>query len=549
MQRYLPGLVFLGTSALGLGLSYSVYSADTTAATVRIQTMAREAAQRVQVKVNHHVAVLEGMKALIDVIHVVPNRSDFRAMAEHFDLSGEYRGIQGIGYAMVVPPDGDGGIRARIKSDYGIDRRVWPESSQPLRTSIVLLEPDDKRNRVALGYDMYSEVVRRQAMNNAWATGLPQATAPVLLKQEITDDKQAGFLVYVPLLKLQRGEGMAVGSPKPIEGFVYAPFRAGDLHVAAFEGFDLTAAAVESFDISDGTPQPIYRSSGFDEERVEGGRSADADVVIVGRQWRFHVVEARNFGLTLRKSLGPMLGLMSLALAAALAWLARTLLKSADAAHRLSEISQKALEDKDLLLQEMNHRIKNLLARVTAIARSTANGAEDLKDFNTTFQARLQAMATAQDTLARSHWERASFRQLLHNEVQQVFGADGEMVSISGPDFELDERAAQAFGLTFHELATNALKYGGAAGKKFMLVVEWAFTPDGRLALEWRETHARPPQEPERKGFGSRLMEATIRGDLNGAVERVFTPKGVVVTFNVPKTNLSRGDGKGKLKD
>ncbi len=538
MQRFLPGLVFLGTSALGLALSYSVYSADRTAGRLRIEGMAREAAQRVQVKVDHHIAVLEGVRALIDVARATPPRTDFRDMVAHFDLRDAYLGIQGVGYAEVIPPGGEAAVSARIKADYGLDRTVWPESAQPLRTSIVMLEPDDERNRAALGYDMYSEANRRQAMDNAWATGLPRATAPVQLKQEITSEKQPGFLIYVPVFAQGQSQTTPTGSPQPISGFVYAPFRAGDLHAAAFAGFDARSAAVESYDVSSGAPALLYRSPGFDEEKVEHGRDATAEVRIAGRTWQFHVVEGQDFVLTLRKSLGPLLALISLVLAGALGWLARAQLRSADAAHRLSALSQKALDDKDLLLQEMNHRIKNLLARVTAIARATANGSADMQEFNTTFQARLQAMATAQDTLARSHWERASFRQLLRNEMEQVFGAQADNMSLTGPDFELDERAAQAFGLTFHELATNALKYGGAAEQKFALAVDWGFTPDGRLVLEWREHHDRPPQVPERKGFGSRLMEATIRGDLNGAVERVFSQSGVVVTFNVPKEKL-----------
>ena len=541
MQRYLPGLVFLGTSALGLGLSYSIYSADQDAAHIRMDGIAREAAQRVQVKVSHHIAVLEGVKALIDVGRAAPRLADFRDMVAHFDLQGEYKGIQGVGYAVAVPPGGDAAIAARIKSDYGVDRTVWPGSSETLRTSIIMLEPDNDRNRAALGYDMYSDPARRTAMNSAWTTGLPQATEPVVLKQEITENKQAGFLIYIPVMKPGMAQDSGSLKIEAIDGFVYAPFRVGDLHMAALESLDASAAVVESFDVTEGEAKLLYRSANFDAQRVDNGRDADAVVNIAGRRWRFHVVEARDFKLTFRESLAPLVALLSLVLAGALAWLARMQLLAMDAAHRLSDLSRQALDDKDLLLQEMNHRVKNLLARITAIARSTANGSDNLEEFNSKFQARLQAMATAQDTLARSRWERASFRHLLLNEVEQVFGPDQSMVKVSGPDFELDERAAQAFGLTFHELATNALKYGGVAGGKFALAVDWGFTPDDRLVLEWRETHAKPPQEGERKGFGSRLMEATIRGDLNGSVDRVFSETGVVVAFNVPRENLSRG--------
>ena len=183
----------------------------------------------------------------------------------------------------------------------------------------------------------------------------------------------------------------------------------------------------------------------------------------------------------------------------------------------------------------MNHRIKNSITRVLAIARQTGRYAEDLDQFMTSYTARLGAMATAQEMLNQSARRRAEISDLLSAELGQVFGEDMENCQIEGPSIEVDEAAAQALGLTFHELATNALKYGAGGSGDGDISVTWERQGD-TIALVWRERSANSalPKEPTRKGFGTRLIDMNIERELGGSIERRFEPEGLVVTITIP---------------
>ena len=154
-----------------------------------------------------------------------------------------------------------------IAENYGKDIAIWPETDQDYRAAIVLLEPDDDRNRAAIGYDMYSEPIRREAMADAFATDTPRASAPVQLVQEITSNKQMGFLLYLPF-NVDEGPNNAEGN-LPLSGFVYAPFRAGDLYEAVMTETPALNVAMKAHD-KDAPDPPLFKSDDFDAalERV-----------------------------------------------------------------------------------------------------------------------------------------------------------------------------------------------------------------------------------------------------------------------------------------
>ena len=178
-----------------------------------------------------------------------------------------------------------------------------------------------------------------------------------------------------------------------------------------------------------------------------------------------------------------------------------------------------------MMLQEMKHRIKNSIARVLAIARQTASHADSLEDFSNSFMARMQAMARAQDMLTRSHWQRADLHELLTTELNQVFGEEAsENYIMPGEVVELSERATQALGLVFHELATNALKYGGVSDEDGKLSIGWTIDrtgDDDLLIIDWRgaSTH------PRGRVRSHRLRHATDRGQYQGRAERLRREK------------------------
>ena len=190
----------------------------------------------------------------------------------------------------------------------------------------------------------------------------------------------------------------------------------------------------------------------------------------------------------------------------------------------------RAQDRQRLLMDELNHRVKNTLATVQAIAQQTLRGAADPERFLEAFESRLMALSKTHNALTESQWSGASLKQILWQELSP-YGA--ERVSLEGADVHLSARTALSLGMVFHELATNAAKYG-ALSSEGRLTVIWSLGSAGLLTLEWRETGGPPAAAPARRGFGSRLIERSIRGDLQGQIEVDYAATGLVCRFTLP---------------
>jgi two-component sensor histidine kinase len=190
----------------------------------------------------------------------------------------------------------------------------------------------------------------------------------------------------------------------------------------------------------------------------------------------------------------------------------------------------------------MKHRIKNSITRVLAIARQTASGSKDIAEFSSSFAARLQAMAASQDMLTRSRWQKADLAELLRIELGQVFGKELPDDMLAGPKVLLSEGQTQALGLTFHELATNALKYGEAGNSVDALQVSWSVQQaSGKLlALRWREAGDKI-EPPAKTGFGTKLIDMNITHELGGVIRRDYRENELVIEIDIPLRAERRG--------
>jgi len=192
-----------------------------------------------------------------------------------------------------------------------------------------------------------------------------------------------------------------------------------------------------------------------------------------------------------------------------------------------------AAERQKLMIDELNHRVKNTLATVQSIAMQTARSHNDPKTFAESFQARLLALSHTHDLLTRSHWEGADLRAILEHETD----AHGpHRISLNGAPVPLGPAAALSLGMIFHELATNAAKYGALSTPDGRVLVDWAVADHTRpiLQLSWREIDGPPVITPTRRGFGSRLIERNIRHDLGGEVKIDYAHSGFQAEFMVP---------------
>ncbi|CAN5341993.1 hypothetical protein BH10PSE9_BH10PSE9_00250 [soil metagenome] len=190
---------------------------------------------------------------------------------------------------------------------------------------------------------------------------------------------------------------------------------------------------------------------------------------------------------------------------------------------------------RDLLLAELNHRVKNTLAVVQGIAHQTFRGDAATPAARKAFEGRLVALSAAHNLLTRSNWENASLQQLA-SEAFQSQGVDERRVSLRGPSVLLPAKPALAIALALHELCTNAVKYGSLSGDAGRIDVEWHREANGKpmLRLLWREVDGPLVAPPARTGFGSRLIQQALARDLDGEVELKFNPSGLICTIDAP---------------
>ncbi|WP_276122492.1 PAS domain S-box protein [Pararhizobium qamdonense] len=186
----------------------------------------------------------------------------------------------------------------------------------------------------------------------------------------------------------------------------------------------------------------------------------------------------------------------------------------------------------ELLIGELNHRVKNVLATVAAIARQTFAGANDISLASAAFDARLQSLARAHDLLTRGSWEAASLRTAVSEALSPY---PPEQLDVSGPEIDVSPKAVVALTLILHELATNAAKYGALGASSGKVAVSWEVSaPGAQLTLSWKEVGGPKVAPPTRKGFGSRLIEALSSGQLRGHVELTYDVCGVHCLIRAP---------------
>jgi PAS domain S-box-containing protein len=195
-----------------------------------------------------------------------------------------------------------------------------------------------------------------------------------------------------------------------------------------------------------------------------------------------------------------------------------------------------------VLINELNHRVKNTLATVQAIAAQSLRPDRDGAEAREAFESRLLALSRAHDVLTQESWQTAGLREIVERAVEPYGGADARRFVINGPDVRLQPHNALTFAMALQELATNAAKYGALSAPKGEVSIAWRMEPAvdrARLHFQWRETGGPPVLPPKRRGFGSRLIERTLAEDTNGHVEISYDPKGVRLELTMPLLSTS----------
>ncbi|HEY8564577.1 MAG TPA: PAS domain-containing protein [Beijerinckiaceae bacterium] len=207
---------------------------------------------------------------------------------------------------------------------------------------------------------------------------------------------------------------------------------------------------------------------------------------------------------------------------------------------------KRAEEHRALLARELDHRVKNTLATLQAIANQTLRTAASIEEARETLSARIQSLAAAHDVLTRESWNGAAIAEVVDGALAAFRSGNARRLRTSGPDLRLPPRIALALAMALHELATNAAKYGALSNEIGHVRFDWDVI-DGsngeRLWLRWEEFGGPPVTPPTRRGFGSRLIERTLATELGGTAEVDYRSKGLVFTAEAPLPDPREEDG------
>ena len=198
-----------------------------------------------------------------------------------------------------------------------------------------------------------------------------------------------------------------------------------------------------------------------------------------------------------------------------------------------------------MLIDELNHRVKNTLSAVQSIVRQASQTASDPKAIRESIESRLFALSRSHDLLTRENWESAGLLDVVNDALEPFVTAEGraERFVITGKNIRFPPKEALALGIAFNELGTNAVKYGAFANGTGSILISWTIepTPEGnRLLLHWEEKDGPPVTPPSRKGFGSRVLERGLAHELAGTVQLDYCSGGVVCTMNIPAPGGAR---------
>jgi PAS domain S-box-containing protein len=198
---------------------------------------------------------------------------------------------------------------------------------------------------------------------------------------------------------------------------------------------------------------------------------------------------------------------------------------------------------RDLLAREIEHRARNTLTLVQVILRTSLAGIDELTDeLSATVQGRIAALARSQGLLSQRAWTSADLRDLMSGELAVFTAGDAARIALDGPSVAIAGDAVQPLSMALHELATNAAKYGALSSPGGRLVVAWAIDAEG-LRITWTERGG-PPVDgpPQRQGFGSQLLRATIGIQLRGKVDKIWAREGITCVLWLPAAALAPPD-------
>lgn len=516
-----PFLLFLLASIGTIVSVMAIERADAERRALELNLRTTEIASALQRRATENIAILRAAAALFATRDDV-SPAEFKEFVDDLQHDGNRYGSLGMGWAPRLRVDDLPFFEVALREERGTDFLAYPrpQPGQEFSTPIVYLQPMTRDNRRAIGYDMYSDEVRRAAMDEAAHLGRPIVSGKVHLVQDRKESGAAGFLIYMPVFRGQ-------GARRSLMGYVYSPFRAADFLDSAAELYT-----------SEGVEVAIYDET-MDENQLlalrkipgEVGNAQGRRIDLGGRDWILRVTSKSQVTLSTLSRVTLFFGAIASLLVMAIG---RLITKRAVEDRQVLEWLSRQSAIRDSLTRELNHRVKNTLANVLSIAALTRRRSTDIDDFTESLTARIKALSATHDLLSQTDWTNAPLGEVIRSELAPYMEGAETHVDLSGPDIALAPNDAMSLGLAIHELATNAAKYGALSTHAGRIFVTWKELSQGTAEVHWREEGGPTVTEPTKRGFGRDLIEKIVAHELRSKVDLSFNPEGVECRFQVP---------------
>ncbi|MBB4859981.1 light-regulated signal transduction histidine kinase (bacteriophytochrome)/CheY-like chemotaxis protein [Novosphingobium chloroacetimidivorans] len=219
--------------------------------------------------------------------------------------------------------------------------------------------------------------------------------------------------------------------------------------------------------------------------------------------------------------------------------LLEVVLRLADSAHLEREQANK---QQDMLIAELNHRVRNILNLIRGLVTQSKEGAETIDQFAEIIGSRIHALARAHDQVTQTDWSPSSLYNLIRTEAAAYASDSADRVRIDGPDAMIAPAAFTTLALVIHEMMTNSCKYGALSDTPGRVVITISPGDDRSLEIDWHEMDGPPVEAPTRRGFGSTIIERTIPHELGGAATVDYPPEGLRAVFLIPTEHIATYD-------
>ena len=193
-----------------------------------------------------------------------------------------------------------------------------------------------------------------------------------------------------------------------------------------------------------------------------------------------------------------------------------------------------AQQKQELLIAELNHRVRNILTLIRSLIGQSRHEARDMEDFTEIVGGRIRALAMAHDAITRENWNPASLRQLIMVEAEAYLSDKAERLKMTGTDVLITPEAYTVLALVIHELMTNSAKYGSLCDRSGVVDINLSLAPGGDVVMRWAEVGGPPVQAPTRRGFGSTIIERSLPHELKGTAEVDYRFDGLIARFCIP---------------